>query len=71
MSATREILTLQFGNYANYIGSHWWNIQVSNVENSCANSVLNLQKIYRNQDFLMRNPRSLLKFVTTYYIVKV
>lgn len=26
---TREILTLQFGNYANYIGAHWWNIQVS------------------------------------------
>ena len=28
MSQTREILTLQFGNYANYIGAHWWNIQV-------------------------------------------
>ncbi|XP_065366308.1 protein misato [Calliphora vicina] len=29
MSKTREILTLQFGNYANYIGAHWWNIQES------------------------------------------
>ncbi|XP_059618838.1 protein misato [Phlebotomus argentipes] len=24
---TREILTLQFGNYANYVGTHFWNIQ--------------------------------------------
>nr|XP_029707926.1 protein misato [Aedes albopictus] len=23
----REILTLQLGNYANYVGTHWWNIQ--------------------------------------------
>lgn len=29
MSSTREIVTLQFGNYANYIGAHWWNIQES------------------------------------------
>jgi len=25
-----EIITLQLGNYANYIGTHWWNIQESN-----------------------------------------
>lgn len=25
--ATREILTLQFGHYSNYIGTHFWNIQ--------------------------------------------
>uniref|UniRef100_A0A182PE02 Misato Segment II tubulin-like domain-containing protein n=1 Tax=Anopheles epiroticus TaxID=199890 RepID=A0A182PE02_9DIPT len=24
----REILTFQLGNYSNYIGTHWWNIQV-------------------------------------------
>ncbi|XP_055524214.1 protein misato [Wyeomyia smithii] len=24
---SREILTLQLGNYANYVGTHWWNIQ--------------------------------------------
>jgi hypothetical protein len=24
----KEIITLQFGNYANYIGSHYWNFQV-------------------------------------------
>lgn len=28
MPNAREILTLQFGNYSNYIGTHWWNIQV-------------------------------------------
>lgn len=25
--STREILTLQFGHYSNYVGSHFWNIQ--------------------------------------------
>lgn len=25
----REIITLQLGNYANYVGTHWWNIQES------------------------------------------
>lgn len=29
MSFTREVITLQIGNYANYVGTHWWNIQVS------------------------------------------
>lgn len=29
MSSNREILTFQFGHYANYVGSHWWNFQVS------------------------------------------
>ncbi|CAH0555750.1 unnamed protein product [Brassicogethes aeneus] len=24
---TREILTLQFGQYSNFIGTHWWNLQ--------------------------------------------
>ncbi|XP_053691518.1 protein misato [Sabethes cyaneus] len=24
---SREILTLQLGNYANYVGTHWWNLQ--------------------------------------------
>lgn len=26
MSA-KEIITLQFGNYSNYVGTHWWNMQ--------------------------------------------
>lgn len=25
--STREVITFQFGNYSNYIGAHWWNIQ--------------------------------------------
>lgn len=25
--ATREILTLQFGHYSNYVGAHFWNLQ--------------------------------------------
>lgn len=29
MSFTREVITLQIGNYSNYVGTHWWNIQVS------------------------------------------
>lgn len=42
MSQTREILTLQFGHYANYVGAHWWNIQVHTIykkqieENRCS-----------------------------------
>lgn len=28
MSDTREIITLQFGNFANHVGCHFWNIQV-------------------------------------------
>lgn len=24
---SREILTIQLGNYSNYVGTHWWNIQ--------------------------------------------
>lgn len=26
---TREIITLQVGHYANFVGTHWWNIQVN------------------------------------------
>lgn len=29
MAFTREVITLQIGNYSNYVGTHWWNIQVS------------------------------------------
>lgn len=29
MSGAREIITIQAGNYANFIGTHWWNIQES------------------------------------------
>lgn len=29
MAFTREVITFQIGNYSNYVGTHWWNIQVS------------------------------------------
>ncbi len=30
MSGTcREIVTLQLGHYSNFVGTHWWNLQVS------------------------------------------
>ena len=28
---TREIVTLQVGHYASFVGTHWWNIQVNAV----------------------------------------
>lgn len=28
-SLTREVITLQFGHYSNFVGTHWWNIQES------------------------------------------
>lgn len=43
---TREILTLQFGHYANYIGAHFWNIQelsfdyTGTVKTECNHDVL-------------------------------
>lgn len=29
MDNVREVITFQFGNYANYVGTHFWNIQES------------------------------------------
>jgi len=29
---SNEIITFQFGNYSNYIGAHYWNIQVVHFE---------------------------------------
>jgi len=29
-----EILTLQFGNYSNYVATHFWNIQVQKIVKS-------------------------------------
>lgn len=28
----RETITLQIGNYANYVGAHFWNFQVRDSE---------------------------------------
>lgn len=44
--STREILTLQLGHYSNFIGTHWWNIQVCNYINifKTTNSLICLQE---------------------------
>ena len=31
MAANRPMITLQCGNYANYIGAHFWNLQVAKL----------------------------------------
>ena len=31
MAANRPMITLQYGNYANYIGAHFWNLQVAKL----------------------------------------
>lgn len=44
-----EVLTLQFGEFANYVGAHYWNIQVSNPyqksRNRAEDHAINLIKI--------------------------
>ena len=25
----REVITLQLGHYSNFVGTHWWNLQVT------------------------------------------
>lgn len=34
MNNTQELITLQFGNFANHVGCHFWNTQVSKASNS-------------------------------------
>uniref|UniRef100_A0AAG5CU75 Protein misato n=1 Tax=Anopheles atroparvus TaxID=41427 RepID=A0AAG5CU75_ANOAO len=45
----REILTFQLGNYSNYIGTHWWNIQESsfNYDPNAAPSEIDHTILYR------------------------
>lgn len=50
MSGTREIITVQLGNYANYVGTHWWNIQEATF-NYNPNT---LEKSEINHDVLFR-----------------
>ncbi|XP_017476118.1 PREDICTED: protein misato isoform X1 [Rhagoletis zephyria] len=49
MSSKREVVSLQFGNYANYIGAHWWNIQESsfNYNPDHGPSEINHDVLYR------------------------
>lgn len=45
---TKEILTLQFGHYANFVGTHWWNLQESSFDyNSTEPSEINHNVLYR------------------------
>ncbi|ALC49043.1 mst [Drosophila busckii] len=57
MNHTREILTFQFGTYANYVGAHFWNQQEANfVYDDPANEVAVEQ--YPNNDILYREGRN-------------
>ncbi|XP_062537529.1 protein misato [Armigeres subalbatus] len=62
----REILTLQLGNYANYVGTHWWNIQEAsfNYDPNADPSEVDHDVLYREGRTLNRQttytPRMLL-----------
>lgn len=62
----REILTLQLGNYANYVGTHWWNIQEAsfNYDPNADPSEVDHDVLYREGRTLTRQttytPRLLL-----------
>lgn len=44
----KEILTLQFGHYSNFVGTHWWNIQERGFEyNTNQPSEINHDVLYR------------------------
>lgn len=67
MSKTREIITLQLGNYANYVGTHWWNIQETTFNydpSSIATSEVNHDILFREGENQQGNvtytPRMLL-----------
>lgn len=43
-----EILTIQFGHYSNYVGTHWWNLQEQGFEyNTSKPSEINHDVLYR------------------------
>lgn len=35
----REIVTVQLGHYANFVGSHWWNVQIPGLEQKSVNEI--------------------------------
>ena len=41
-----EVITLQLGNYANYVGAHFWNIQAS--KDACIAVLHTLQWLLRD-----------------------
>lgn len=56
MMDTKEILTLQFGHYANHVGSHWWNLQVTNSQISINCLVISLIFQETNFSYDSNNP---------------
>ena len=55
-SSTREVITLQFGHYSNFAGTHWWNIQESSF---CYDPNASFQQEI-NHDVLFREGLTLL-----------
>ncbi|XP_054006063.1 protein misato [Hylaeus anthracinus] len=52
---SREILTIQFGYYSNFIGTHWWNLQESNFSYDPHNpSEINHDVLYREGENLKK-----------------
>ncbi|XP_063995599.1 protein misato [Diachasmimorpha longicaudata] len=63
---TREIITLQLGHYANYVGAHWWNLQEGNFSYDSSNpSEINNDVFYREGE----NPRRQVTFTPRLLIV--
>ena len=55
MASGRELITLQLGHYANFVGAHWWNIQQSSF---CYDPEADFEREI-NHDCLFREGRTL------------
>ena len=55
MAANREVVTLQIGHYANFVGTHLWNAQESLFAYNDADS----QKVQLDHDVLFRSGETL------------
>ena len=44
---TREVITLQVGNYSNFVGAHFWNLQEALLNNSGKSNEINKDILYR------------------------
>ncbi|XP_069672251.1 protein misato homolog 1 [Periplaneta americana] len=65
MASGREIVSLQFGNYSNFIGAHWWNLQEAGfVYNADSPSEINHDILFRegltSKEYVTYTPRLLL-----------
>lgn len=59
---TREIVTLQVGHYANFVGTHWWNIQNASFIYDPSTKPAESKEI--NSDVLFREGQNLMGDVT-------